>query len=435
MLCDDILEVIFPFKCTTLEDLLSRARVREVDLQRKKSKEVKETRRKLEFDDRDAKKPKHDHGRKGGRNQTKTLCKNCHKFHLRECRANLPENKSNECPNSKATEAKPLKSIKEEKVEKAGVPNLKARVYVMPAEEDKLVHDVVTAKTPYRLALSEMKELRSQLHELLDKGFIRPSSSPWGAPILFVKKKDGSMRMCIDYHELNKVTVKNVYPLPRIDDLIDQLQDFSKIASSLTKLTKKNTPFRWDEEQEKDFVTLREKLCEAPILVLLEGTKDMVIYSDASCSGLGCVLMQRGKVIAYASRQLKKHEENYLTHDLEFALVYEVVLEKDLEIAKNKKEKYKSLALKARQVLSDEDVSSSDSNDEEYVMAVRDFKKFFKRRGKFVRQPYDDKKKFRKAKEDKKEDQMCFKCGDPNHFISDCPKHSFVDQKAFVVKS
>ncbi|GJY64603.1 retrovirus-related pol polyprotein from transposon TNT 1-94 [Tanacetum coccineum] len=108
---------------------------------------------------------------------------------------------------------------------------------------------------------------------------------------------------------------------------------------------------------------------------------------------------------------------------------------KDLEIAKNKKEKYKSLALKARQVLSDEDASSSDSNDEEYAMAVRDFKKFFRRRGKFVRQPYVDKKNFRKVKEDKKEDQRCFKCGDPNHFISDCPKYSFGDQKAFVVRS
>ncbi|GJR89547.1 zf-CCHC domain-containing protein [Tanacetum coccineum] len=111
------------------------------------------------------------------------------------------------------------------------------------------------------------------------------------------------------------------------------------------------------------------------------------------------------------------------------------VLEKDLEIAKNKKEKYKSLALKARQVLSDDDASSSDNNDEDYAMAVRDFKKFFRRRGKFVRQPYDDKKNFRKIKEDKKEDRRCFKCGDPNHFISNCPKNSSGDQKAFVVGS
>ncbi|GJS84493.1 zf-CCHC domain-containing protein [Tanacetum coccineum] len=90
--------------------------------------------------------------------------------------------------------------------------------------------------------------------------------------------------------------------------------------------------------------------------------------------------------------------------------VYEVILEKDLKISKNKKEKYKSLALKARKVLSEKEATSSDSNDEEYAMAVRDFKKFFGRRGKFVRQPHDDKRNFRKAKEDKKEkdDRRCF---------------------------
>ncbi|KAI3681416.1 hypothetical protein L6452_36211 [Arctium lappa] len=88
------------------------------------------------------------------------------------------------------------------------------------------------AKAPYRLAPSEMQELSEQLQELLDKGFIRPSSSPWGAPVLFVKKKDGTFRMCIDYRELNKLTLKNRYPLPRITDLFDQLQGasyFSKI--------------------------------------------------------------------------------------------------------------------------------------------------------------------------------------------------------------
>ncbi|KAL4011129.1 hypothetical protein IC575_028176 [Cucumis melo] len=82
------------------------------------------------------------------------------------------------------------------------------------------------------MAPAELKELKVQLQELLDKGFIRPSVSPWGAPVLFVKKKDGSMRLCIDYRELNKVTVKNRYPLPRIEDLFDQLQGatvFSKI--------------------------------------------------------------------------------------------------------------------------------------------------------------------------------------------------------------
>nr|GFA16085.1 putative reverse transcriptase domain-containing protein [Tanacetum cinerariifolium] len=82
-------------------------------------------------------------------------------------------------------------------------------------------------RAPYRPAPSEMKELAKQLQELSDKGFIRPSSSPWGAPMLFVKKKDGSFRMCIGYRELNKLTIKNRYPLPRIDDLFDQLQGSS----------------------------------------------------------------------------------------------------------------------------------------------------------------------------------------------------------------
>nr|GEV16462.1 putative reverse transcriptase domain-containing protein [Tanacetum cinerariifolium] len=84
-----------------------------------------------------------------------------------------------------------------------------------------------TARAPYRLALSEIRELLEQLRELLEKGFIRLSSSTWGAPVLFVKKKDGSFRMCIDYRELNKLTVKNCYPLPRMDDIFDQLQGSS----------------------------------------------------------------------------------------------------------------------------------------------------------------------------------------------------------------
>ena len=80
------------------------------------------------------------------------------------------------------------------------------------------------SKALYRMAPSELKELKEQFHKLLDKEFIRPSTSPWGAPVLFVRKKDGSMGMCIDYRELNKVTIKNSYPLPMIDNLLDQLQ-------------------------------------------------------------------------------------------------------------------------------------------------------------------------------------------------------------------
>ncbi|GJR00793.1 hypothetical protein Tco_0523777 [Tanacetum coccineum] len=341
------------------------------------------------------------------------------------------------------------------------------------------------ARAPYRLAPSEMKELFGQLKELSDKGFIRPSSSPWGAPVLFVKKKDGSFRMCIDYRELNKLTVKNRYPLPRIDDLFDQLQGssvyskidlrsgyhqlrvreedipktafrtryghyefqvmpfgltnapavfmdlmnrvckpyldkfvivfiddiliysknkkeheehlkiilellkkeelyakfskcefwipkvqflghvidskgihvdpakiesikdwtspkspteirqflglagyyrrfiegFSKIAKPMTKLTQKKVKFEWGDKQEAAFQLLKQKLCSAPILALPEGSEDFIAYCDASKKGLGAVLMQREKVISYASRQLKIHEKNYTTHDLELGAV------------------------------------------------------------------------------------------------------------------
>ncbi|GJX21106.1 putative reverse transcriptase domain-containing protein [Tanacetum coccineum] len=276
------------------------------------------------------------------------------------------------------------------------------------------------ARAPYRLAPSEMQELSNQLQELADRGFIRPSTSPWGAPVLFVKKKDIYFRMCIDYRELNKLTIKNRYPLPKIDDLFDQLQGssvyskidlrsgyhqlrvrdedipktafrtryghyefqvmpfgltnapavfmdlmnrvqvlhvdpakieavknctspttpteihqflglagyyrrfikyFSKIAKSLTELTKKNKKYIWGEDQQSAFQLLKQKLCEAPILALPEGNDDFVVYCDASHQGLGAVLMQREKVIAYASRQLKPYEENYTTHDLELGSV------------------------------------------------------------------------------------------------------------------
>ena len=88
------------------------------------------------------------------------------------------------------------------------------------------------SKAPYRMSTPKMLELKMQLQELLEKKYIRPSVSPWGAPVLFVKKKDGTLRLCIDYRQLNKVTVKNKYPLPRIDDLFDQMRGakvFSKI--------------------------------------------------------------------------------------------------------------------------------------------------------------------------------------------------------------
>jgi hypothetical protein len=340
-------------------------------------------------------------------------------------------------------------------------------------------------KAPYRMAPSELKELKKQLEDLVDRGFIRPSVSSWGAPVLFVRKKDGSLRMCIDYHELNRVTIKNKYPLPRIDDLFDQLKEatvyskidlrsgyhqlkvkeadipktairmryghyeflvmpfgvtnapsvfmdlmnrvfhkyldqfvvvfiddilvysatskdheehlrtvlsilrekklfaklkkcefwlkevsflghviskdgvavdprkieavtnwerpsnvneirsflgfagyyrrfvesFSKLSRPLTALTKKNAHFIWSDECEECFQELKQRLVSAPVLTLPKESEKFVIFSDASLQGLGCVLMQQGKVIAYASRQLKDHERNYPVHDLELATI------------------------------------------------------------------------------------------------------------------
>ena len=108
----------------------------------------------------------------------------------------------------------------------------------MPPDRDiEFIIDLVPgtspiSKRPYRMPTNELVELKKQIAELLEKGFIRPSSSPWGAPVLFVEKKDGSQRMCVDYRSLNEVTIKNKYPLPRIEDLFDQMKGarvFSKI--------------------------------------------------------------------------------------------------------------------------------------------------------------------------------------------------------------
>ncbi|KAH9679701.1 Endonuclease [Citrus sinensis] len=245
----------------------------------------------------------------------------------------------------------------------------------------------------YGMAPVELKELKVQLQELVEKVFTRPSVSPWGAPVLFVKKKDGTFRLCIDYRQLNKVTVRNKYLLPRIDDLFDQLQGakvFSKIDlrsgyhqlrikdvdvpkttfriccghykflvmpfgltnaqaafmnlmnrvfrsyldrflivfiddilvySQSEELTRKNAKFQWGDDCEKSFQELKTRLTSTLVLTLSFGNEGFLVYSDASRQGLGCVLMQHGKVVAYASRQLKKHEQNYPTHDLELAAV------------------------------------------------------------------------------------------------------------------
>jgi hypothetical protein len=341
------------------------------------------------------------------------------------------------------------------------------------------------SKGPYRMPVNELVELKKQIAELQSKGFIRPSSSPWGAPVLFVEKKDGTQRMCVCYRSLNEVTIKNKYPLPRIEDLFDQMKgasvfskidlrsgyhqlkiresdipktafhtryglyeytvksfgltnapayfmylmnkvfmeyldkfvmvfiddilsfskmeeehekhlrmvleklrsnrlyakfskcefwltevtflghviyaggiavdpskvkdvlnwmpptnaseirsflglagyyrwfikDFSKIAKPMTRLLKKNKDFDWTEECQVSFDELKKRLTSAPVLILPDITKKFDIYYDASRQGLGCVLMQDGQVVSFASHQLRKHEENYPTHDLELAAV------------------------------------------------------------------------------------------------------------------
>ncbi|XP_073019326.1 uncharacterized protein [Primulina eburnea] len=166
------------------------------------------------------------------------------------------------------------------------------------------------SRAPYRMAPIELKELKEQLDDLLAKGYIRPSVSPCGAPVLFVKKKDGSMRLCVDYRLLNKATVKNKF-----------IEGFSQIARPITQLTQKNAPFIWSQACEASFVELKKRLTTAPVLTIPSGVGGFTVHTDASHQGLGCVLMQHGRVVAYASRQLKPHESRYPVHDLELAAV------------------------------------------------------------------------------------------------------------------
>ncbi|GJT23587.1 putative reverse transcriptase domain-containing protein [Tanacetum coccineum] len=169
----------------------------------------------------------------------------------------------------------------------------------------------LVARAPYRLAPSEMRELSVQLQELMKKGFIRLSSSPWGTSVLFVKKKDGSFRMCSSVY--SKINLRSGYHQLRIKE-----EDIP-ITAFRTRGVHVN-PAKIEAIKSWAAPTTPMEV-SAPILALPEGTKYFVVYCDASFKGYGVVLMEREKVIAYAFRQLKVHEENYTTHDLELGAV------------------------------------------------------------------------------------------------------------------
>ncbi|XP_070045093.1 uncharacterized protein [Nicotiana tomentosiformis] len=190
--------------------------------------------------------------------------------------------------------------------------------------------------------------MKEQLQELLDKGFIRPSVSHWGAPFLFVKKKDVNVRMCMDYSlvaflghvvssegiNVDPKKIEAVQSCPRPSSAIEIwsflglaryyrhfVEGLSSIAAPLTRLNQKGAPFRWSDECEKIFQKLKTALATAPVVVLPSTSGSYTVYCDACTIGIGCVLMQEGRLIACASRQLKPHEKNYLVYNLELASI------------------------------------------------------------------------------------------------------------------
>ncbi|GKB03308.1 putative reverse transcriptase domain-containing protein [Tanacetum coccineum] len=192
------------------------------------------------------------------------------------------------------------------------------------------------AKSPYRLALSEMQELSEQLQKLQDKELLREKlyvkfskCEFWLQEVHFLGHVVNQSGIHMDPSKIE--AVKNWKAPTTSSEILSFLglagyyrrfiANFSKIAKPLTSLTQKNQKYVWGVEQEEAFQTLKNNLCDAPILSLPDGVEDFVVYCDASNQGLGCVLMQRNKVIAYASRQLKIHEKNYTTHDLELGAV------------------------------------------------------------------------------------------------------------------
>ncbi|GJX18548.1 putative reverse transcriptase domain-containing protein [Tanacetum coccineum] len=182
------------------------------------------------------------------------------------------------------------------------------------------------ARAPYRLAPAGMQELSTQLQELSDRGFIRPIPHPGEHRLCLLRRK------MVLFGFYSKIESIKDWASPKTPTEIRQflglagyyrrfIEGFSKIARPMTKLTQKSVKFDWGEKAEAAFQLLKQKLCSAPILALPEGSENFVVYCDASHKGLGAVLMQREKVIAYASRQLKVHEKNYTTHDLELGAV------------------------------------------------------------------------------------------------------------------